>query len=496
MSTPRVIFRVDGNAQIGLGHVIRCLALADMLAPRFRCEFTMRNPSAELHRQVLAAGHLLADVPAEVEPGGEEAQWLRHQAAAPAALVVLDGYQFTAAYQRIVSYGHFGLACLDDLITAPVWANLVLNQAGGVTAEAYAAAPGATLCLGPAYALLRPAFQARAGQQTDARPWTGRVFLNMGGADPGNATENILGQLLALFPGREIAVVTGAAYPHQATLTAFAAAFPMVQLHHNLSAPQLSRLLLSCDIMVCPPSGMAYECCAVGGLLLLHQTADNQQAMFDFLWDNGLAMPLPEIGAHDNDDAHLQALATELRAHQQQLFDGQAAQRLRTAFEDLHLTARLSIRRALPTDCARYFAWANDADVRQNAIQSEPIAWPTHEAWFARRLADPASYLYIAAHDGLPVGQVRVEFDGSMGTIDYSVAAEWRGTGLGRRLLQQAIHELRHERPGSWTLRAEVKATNYASSRVFERLHFSRQTPLLRHSQRYEVFELAVNSGL
>jgi len=496
MTERRVIFRVDGNSQVGLGHVIRCLALADMLAPHFQCEFIVLAPGEELQRQVLQAGHTLMAVE---EPDGyddlSEAHWLWHQADR-LDLVVLDGYQFDTTYQQAVSCWHFGLVCLDDLITAPVWADLVLNQAGGVTSDAYAAAPGATLCLGPAYALLRPAFQARAGRQTEARPWTGRLFLNMGGADPGNETQTILGQLLAEFPGHEIAVVTGAAYPHQVALAAFATAFPMVQLHHNLSAEQLSQLLLSCSIMVCPPSGMAYECCAVGGLLLLHQTANNQQAMYDFLLDQDLAMPLFDIYAHDRDVAHLQTLAAELRERQQQLFDGQAAPRLLAAFEDLHQTARLTIRHATPADCTQYFEWANDPNVRQNAIQTTPIAWPTHEAWFGRRLADADSYLYVIESEGQSVGQVRIEFDGVVGTIDYSVATEWRGSGLGRRLLQRAIHQLRHERPALWTLRGQVKATNHASRRVFERLHFSPQTPVLHGGQRYEVFELAVNSGL
>ena len=493
---PRLILRADGNTQIGLGHIVRCLALADMLAARFICRFVVRATSPELRQQIKDSGYQLVEVPEEVAPGLPEAGWLVRQRQGN-ELVVLDGYTFSFEYQQVISRQQYGLACLDDLITAPIWADLVLNQAGGVAATRYAVAPGAALCLGPAYALLRPPFQAAAGRQTIPSAWTGRIFLNMGGADPGNETLAVLRQLLAAFPGHEIAVVTGAAYPHQASLRPVAGQAAAVRLHHSLPAGVLSNLVKTCDLLVCPPSGMAYECCAIGGLVLLHRTAENQQAMYDFLTTNGLALPLVALTEQLARAApDLAALAARQRQRQQQLFDGQSDTRLLVAFTELENTARLTIRRATAADCRQYFAWANDAGVRRNAVQTDPIVWTSHEAWFGRRLADADAYLYVLASAGQLVGQVRVEFEGGVGTIDYSVAAEWRGRGLGLRLLRRALHRLRHERPGTWTLRGQVKSQNQASSRVFERLRFNRQQPVVVAGQPYEVFELGVNSGL
>lgn len=488
---PTVYFRADGNTRIGLGHVMRCLALADMLAARFAGVLVVREATSALQAEATAAGCRVLAVPPVLTDERSEAAWLAQQLQ-PTDLLVLDGYHFGSEYQRVVSQTHYGLVCIDDLVTPPVWADAVINQAGGVAAAAYAAVPWASLFLGPAYALLRRPFRRPASPAQ--RPWTGRMFLSMGGADPTNQTAALLLRLAQTFPGHELDVVTGAAYPHGTALVALAAGHPQVHLHHNLAAGPLAALLRRCDLLVCPPSGMAYECAATGGLLLLHPTAANQQGMLTFLLGAGLALPLDGLAALP--PAGLPALAVQMRTRQAALFDGQAGERLTAAFEELLAAAMLGLRPATGADCALYFAWANDPAVRHHAIRSAPIAWAVHQAWFARQLADRENtYLFVAEVMGQAIGQVRIEFDGAVGLIDYSVAAAHRGQGLGPRLLRRALHRLRHQRPGPWALRGEVWAGNGASVRVFERLRFARLPAVQRDGRTFEVFELAVNSG-
>lgn len=487
----RVVFRVDGNATIGLGHLVRCQALAQALQPAFVGTFVLRHPTPALSQQMAHAGLVVLPIPEAVPPGRAEADWLAAKLTT-ADIVVLDGYQFAPAYQQVLSAHGAALVCLDDLVMPPTWADAVLNQAGGVSPAAYAAIPLAQLYLGPAYALLRPPFWQKIETTEPAKP--PRLFLNMGGADPGNQTLALLPRLHQQFPSYQLEVVTGAAYPHQAELAAYALPLgPHVRLHHNLSASELAALLRTCQVFVCPPSGVAYECCAAGGAVLVHLTADNQAAMFDFLVSAGLALSLAE--ALVIPEADLPALADQQLPRQRVLFDGRANERLQAVFRELAASQRYQLRRAEATDAALYFAWANDPEVRQNAIHSEPIAWETHVVWFERRLQDVDSYLYVLSdHLGEPLGQVRIEFDGlgKPGTIDYAVAPTQRGRGLGTLLLRRALQRLRHERPalaGSAVL-GQVKTGNVASVRVFERLRFMRQAAVTLQGEAYEVFRL------
>jgi UDP-2,4-diacetamido-2,4,6-trideoxy-beta-L-altropyranose hydrolase len=472
--------------------VVRCQALAQALQPAFDGVFVLRDPAPALQAQLTAAGVAVQAVPTEVPPGLPEAEWLTTQLQ-PTDVLVLDGYHFSPAYQRQLAAAGVALVCLDDLITTPSWADVVLNQAGGVGPAAYAQVPLARLCLGPAYALLRPPFwQAKAEEILDSG--APHLFLNMGGADPTDQTAALLPQLRRQFPSYQLEVVTGAAYPHQVALQEVARTMgTAVTLHHNLSATELAALLRTCQVFVCPPSGVAYECCAAGGAVLLHPTADNQRALFEFLLAEGLALPLTEGLALAEGD--LPSVAARELPRQRALFDGLAGERLRAVFTELAAGQHYIIRRATADDAALYFEWANDPAVRQNAIHPEPIAWENHVAWLARRLQDVDSYLYIlTTADGVPVGQVRTEFDGleQPGIIDYSLPPSYRGKGLGPLLLRRALQRLRHERPalaGSSVV-GQVKASNIASARVFERLRFVRQPAVTLHGEAYEVFQL------
>jgi UDP-2,4-diacetamido-2,4,6-trideoxy-beta-L-altropyranose hydrolase len=501
MTGPRIVFRVDGNAHIGLGHLTRCQALAELLTDNgWACVLITREHLGKSwfwrgsqHGWSLGSSH---EVPIETIPNNlpllAEPDWLIDRLY-PHDILVLDGYSFTANYQLRYKQQGRALVCFDDFAVGPVWADIVLNAAGGITPARYPTIePGAQLCLGPGYALLRPAFwQAR--KQTLLPPNTDRVFLNMGGADPDNHTLRLLHELHQRFPHKHLSIVTGTAYPHQTKLSEATAGLPNVHLHHAITAAEMAELLQRCGIYVCPPSGMAYECCAIGGLLFLHQTADNQQLLRAYLLEAGLALPYEQLA--DLRPDNLPALAAAMRKTQQPVFAPEKiTENFCRAFQDLEKMYQLQVRRAAFTDVTLYFSWANDPTVRANAIHSEPIAWPGHVAWFERRLADADTYLYLFAWEGQLIGQVRIEFTDNLGTIDYSVDATWRGKQLGRPMLRRALVELWRERAGTWKLRGEVSAGNHASARVFEALRFTSLPAVHHQGQLYEVFELAVNS--
>lgn len=491
LSARPLYFRVDGSSTIGLGHLVRCQALAQALQPLFQIVFIVREAESAIQQQLTNAGIAIWDIPPSIAIGIAEADWLANQLTSTDVLI-LDGYHFASDYQRIVAVSGVALVCLDDLITPPIWADLVLNQAGGVLPTAYAQVPLAQLCLGPAYALLRPEFWASTTSLSD-RPEP-RLFLNMGGADPSNQTALLLPLVRQHFPSYTLMVVTGAAYPHQVALQEVAQALGRsIQLYHDLTAAALAALLRTCEVFVCPPSGVAYECCATGGAVLLHPTADNQQALFQFLVQQQLALPLAEsLKLPENT---LPTIAAQQLARQRQLFDGLAAQRLQTVFHQLVAGQRYALRRATEQDAQLYFTWANEPTVRHNAVHSAPIAWETHIAWFSRRLQDPDSYLYLLlSPTNDSIGQVRIEFDGpeSTGTIDYSLAPAYRGQGLGQLLLRRALQRLRHERPelACKAVQGIVKSSNQASARVFERLRFVQQGSVTLQGEEYEVYHL------
>lgn len=134
------------------------------------------------------------------------------------------------------------------------------------------------------------------------------------------------------------------------------------------------------------------------------------------------------------------------------------------------------LRPARIDDLLLYFQWANDPDVRRNAFHQEPILLTSHQDWFTRKIADNRSYLYVLEKEGVPAGQIRFDTtDDRTVEIDFSVAREFRGQGLGSILLRLGVEALAQDAPHPIIVHGAVKRENTASCQAFLRVGFVEQ---------------------
>ncbi len=134
------------------------------------------------------------------------------------------------------------------------------------------------------------------------------------------------------------------------------------------------------------------------------------------------------------------------------------------------MTVRL--REAGAADSALLFEWVNSPDSLANKERTEgPIRRAEHECWFAKRLGDPATRIWIVETDDQPVGQVRLQCNAGVAEVDIYIATERRGQGHARAALRDAIHDFRRSEPDTPVV-ARVLADNAASRALFESLGF------------------------
>ncbi|UOG76750.1 UDP-2,4-diacetamido-2,4,6-trideoxy-beta-L-altropyranose hydrolase [Hymenobacter tibetensis] len=474
MPLPRLLLRADGNSRIGLGHVMRLLALAEILREEVaECLFLIREPDQELQHQLAAIGCRVLALPAQ--PLAEEAAWLVRHIVHSTDVLVLDGYSFTYSYQHTLRGAASHLIFVDDLHSFPLAADLVLNPAGGVKASQYELRqPGARLLAGPAYAPLRAAFREAAFlPASNATPAT--VLVCLGGADPTHQTRHVATTLFALPAVQQVHAVVGSAYSGWEELHIWASQQPRLTLHRNLSADELVELMRCCGAAVCSPSTVSYEYCAAGGgLLLLLPIADNQHDINLFLLSAGLGIP---YSSTSNALTALDAgkLAAQFRQQQRRVFDGLAPVRLRQEFRALQLPPPpFYLRPATAADSGQLFSWTNDPTVRQYSFSPAPVARTEHEQWFAARLTDPHSLVLLAedpVHNS-PIGLIRFQIAEEKATLSYLLDPAYRGRRLAPVLLLAGTRYLAQTFPAVRQVLGHVQQHNTASIKAFERAGF------------------------
>jgi UDP-2,4-diacetamido-2,4,6-trideoxy-beta-L-altropyranose hydrolase len=482
---PRLVLRADGNSRIGLGHVMRLLALAELLRPDFaKIIFLIQAPDAALTALLQATGVELGALPS-VLVASEPTSVL------PALLhttdvLVLDGYHFDFAYQSVVRLLVAHLVCLDDLHTFPFAADLVLNPAGGITRAHYdLRVPTARLLAGPGYAPLRAAFRRPAEPATPSAP-PSYVLVCLGGADPQQLTRATAAALLETPTVAHVHAVVGSAYAAWDELHAWATTQGLrLTLHRALPAVQLAQLMQQCGAAVLSPSTISYEYSAMGGgLLLTLPTADNQRDLDHFLRMAGLALPYT-TAPNVLTAAEAPRLAGQLRKAQRQHFDGKQGSRLRQEFAALQVPAApLRLRPAQASDSAQLLTWTNDPATRQQSFDPAPVPLAQHEAWLAGQLAQPSRYLLLLAEataTGEPVGVIRFALTTDTELTDhptvsaalgYSLGPAYRGRGWAAPLLLAGTRAVLAAFPQVARVLGEVKADNVASVRAFRRAGF------------------------
>ncbi len=337
MSTPKIVlyFRADGSLQTGYGHVMRALALAELLKNSFDCRFLIHNPDAFLEEEILETCSALIKLPAfaTVE---EEALYLTRNTCKPDDFFLTDGYKFTAEYQRIIRAHCQRLVCIDDIYQTHFYADAVINHAEGISEKKYSREAYTQLYLGARYAILRKAFHKTGQGIATTRSVRHHAFINMGGTDPQNYTLKALRKALSVKGMEGVEVVVGSLYPFKASLESLIAKHPQVnvRIHVNLNAAAMARLMRNSTIGLCAASTVSYEYARVGGVLFLYNTVSNQRHIYAALRKAGVGFPTAEL-SEKLSELHKITWRKNYFRKRDAFFEGNPAQNLRAVFSYL-----------------------------------------------------------------------------------------------------------------------------------------------------------------
>jgi UDP-2,4-diacetamido-2,4,6-trideoxy-beta-L-altropyranose hydrolase len=277
-----LLIRVDASTNIGSGHLMRCLALAQTWQDtQGQPIFLMANSVPALEERLKLEGMkvvLLTTEPGSLKDAQETAA-LAHQF--EANWVVVDGYHFGAEYQQIIKYSGLNLLFIDDYGHAEhYYADFVLNQNISADEQLYQhRKPYTQLLLGTGYTLLRREFWQLQKWQRTIPPVAKKVLVTLGGADPDNVTLKVIHALQILAVEElEALVVVGGSNPHYETLK-MAGQNSRVPIRLKRNFNNMPELMAWADVAISAGGSTCWELAFMGLPSILLIVAENQRAI-------------------------------------------------------------------------------------------------------------------------------------------------------------------------------------------------------------------------
>jgi UDP-2,4-diacetamido-2,4,6-trideoxy-beta-L-altropyranose hydrolase len=310
-----VIIRADASPDIGAGHQMRCLALAQAIGKLGgRAVFAAAQTLPLVEQRVVGEGisfiHIKA-APGSVADAVETAAIANNF---EAGWIVADGYCFDAEFQGRIKAAGLHLLIIDDVSGCRHYhGDVIVNQNVSAGSLDYAARePYTDLCLGTHYALLRHDFLQPPRTVRPCPPHANKVLVTLGGGETSTAMETVVEALLqcAIADLRAV-ILLDAAHPALSTMQEKAEAFPGA-IDFVTDSTRIAEHMRWAHMAVSAGGGTTWELAYFGVPMLLVVVAENQRPSTEELADRQAVV---NLGHADELSVPITAKALESLCH-------------------------------------------------------------------------------------------------------------------------------------------------------------------------------------
>lgn len=289
-----LLIRADANSIIGTGHVMRCLALAQVWRESVGpVTFLMTPGTSTIEQRIRSEGMNI--LPVTAHPGSiEDAEFTAGIAEEIKSLwVIVDGYQFGAEFQDVLKQHACRVLFIDDYGHADHYsADIVLNQNIYADMSYYRHKESYTrFLLGTRYVLLRKEFLPWGGMTRKIPKVARKLLVTMGGSDPENITSRIIEILKNLhIEGFELIVVVGGLNPNLETIKESLKNHPAFSVKGNVE--NMPEIMAWADVAISAGGSTSWELAYTGLPSILIILSDDQEFIVSELSKRGVAVSL------------------------------------------------------------------------------------------------------------------------------------------------------------------------------------------------------------
>lgn len=309
-----ILFRVDASDNIGIGHLVRCLALADVLVLHgCKSVFVMKEAAPRIQERILESDHqcvILGGTAAPCTKSEQRYQLDQRDDALrctkvfrnyPEFVLVVDHYGIDESWYQALEHHPSIVLVIDDLANRKHHCDVLVDQTYLRDERNYSTLvpSGAMLLCGSQYALLRKEFaearpRALAKRQRYDAPHN--VLIYFGGTTQLPLIEWTLACLDKHFADRTLHIRLLGLEPGS-----------LAQNHHTEAhriecvgkAADMPEMLLWADLAIGAAGSASWERCATGLPTLMFVLAENQRLIGENLAQAGAVLLAGKHYSHD-----------------------------------------------------------------------------------------------------------------------------------------------------------------------------------------------------
>ena len=283
--TMNVAIRADASVQIGSGHIMRCLTLADQLRNRkaivtFICNELPGHLCSYIEDKGFKVQRLHYDEIMDCNSWKEDAKQTEEilRKSPTTDWMIVDHYGLDNRWEFRIKHYARNIMVIDDLANRPHDCGLLLDQNfyinlvkryDGLVPE------NCRMMLGPAYALLRPEFREARKKRRDRDGTVNKILVFFGGSDPANETSKTL-EALRRLNRSDIAVdvVVGNGNPYKDQVRKLCS--EMLNTKFYCQVENMAELMASADLSIGAGGATTLERCFIGLPTMVLIVAENQ----------------------------------------------------------------------------------------------------------------------------------------------------------------------------------------------------------------------------
>lgn len=357
-----VVFRADASTQVGTGHIMRCLTLADYLtANGAKCHFITKELNGNLINLIEKKGYHIFSLKPDLKSFdqasnlGAYESWLGSSQNSDAyssisyikelkpLWIVVDNYSLDFSWETLLKPYCSNMLVIDDLANRLHECDLLLDQTLLRSQESYKdkVNDGCRLLCGSDYSLLRREFRdwrlnSKSKSLADL-PF--KILVNLGGVDQNDVTSKVIDTLIScdLPADSKITVVMGSKSPFINKVIERTKFLPYPSAVYS-GISNMAELMSDSHICIGAAGSTSWERCCVGLPSITIVIADNQDTIARNLEGCGAAIMMKTDDVVNNLDEAIKHLVKNwcsYRAACLEVLDGTGCSRVVQAMEEV-----------------------------------------------------------------------------------------------------------------------------------------------------------------